>query len=296
MLSAGIDLRKIRERLGLTMRDVENASTGIANRRGSDEYLVPPSRLSDIETKGVIPSVFRFYSLGAIYRKPVRYLLQFYGIDLDGINGEWTAAQPARTHIVSAENDRSAINVPIKLDPGFDVKETSDLGRMVQQWGIVPFTLLHGLVEQDYTYAYIGAQDFTMYPILPPGSFVQVDESKRRIVDRQWKSEYERPIYFVEMRDGFTCCWCSLRPTGLVLQSHPLSPVPVRILKHPQEAEVIGQVIGVAMRVGSQTGSEPPALKESAGSKSNAILTPSGTPRVTSGTGLTSLLTRKRLG
>ena len=36
----------------------------------------------------------------------------------------------------------------------------------------------------------------------------------------------------------------------IVLQSHPLSSVPARILKHPQEAEVVGQVVGVAMRLG----------------------------------------------
>lgn len=296
MVSAGNDLRKIRERLGLTMRDVENASTGIAQRRGSDEYLVPPSRLSDIETKGVIPSVFRFYSLGAIYRKPVRFLLQFYGVDLDGISNEWTSAQPARSHIVTVENDRAGVNIPLKLDPGFDLSETSDLGRMVQQWGIVPLTLLSGLAAQDYTYAYIGNEDYTMYPILPPGSFVQVDESRRRISERQWRSEYERPIYFVETRDGFTCCWCSLRPNSLVLQAHPLSPVQVRILRHPQEAEVIGQVVGVAMRIGSQTEAELPASREFSGSKPDAILTPSGNPRVTNGAGPTSVLTRKKLG
>ncbi|MFZ0481478.1 MAG: helix-turn-helix transcriptional regulator [Terriglobales bacterium] len=296
MLTAGIDLRKIRERLGLTMRDVENASMVIAQRRGSDEYLVPPSRLSDIETKGVIPSVFRFYSLAAIYRKPVRFLLQFYGIDLDEINFEWTSAQPARSHIVTMENDRAAANVPIKMDPGFDLNETSDLGRMVQQWGLVPLTLLSGLATQDYTYAYIGNEDYTMHPILPPGSFIQVDESRRRVAERHWRSEYERPIYFVETRDGFTCCWCSLRPNALVLQGHPLSPVPVRILRHPQEAEVIGQVVGVAMRIGNQNGCEPPASRESSESRSSAVLTPSGNPKATTGAGLTSVLTRKKLG
>jgi hypothetical protein len=44
-----------------------------------------------------------------------------------------------------------------------------------------------------------------------------------------------------------------LQQDELVLQSHPLSPVPVRLLKHPQEAEVIGQVVGVAMRLGEWT-------------------------------------------
>ena len=76
-----------------------------------------------------------------------------------------------------------------------------------------------------------------MYPILPPGSFVQVDETKNKVGEGIWRSEYERPIYFVEMRDGYTCCWCSTKRDSIVLQPHPLSPVPVRVLKYPQEAE-----------------------------------------------------------
>jgi hypothetical protein len=41
-----------------------------------------------------------------------------------------------------------------------------------------------------------------------------------------------------------------VRRGEIILQSHPLSPVPARILKHPQDAEVVGQVVGVAMRLG----------------------------------------------
>jgi hypothetical protein len=89
-----------------------------------------------------------------------------------------------------------------------------------------------------------------MYPILPPGTFVQVDESRNQVIEGGWRSEYQRPIYFVETREGYICSWCSVQQDGLILQSHPLSPVPVRVLKHPHEAEVIGQVVGVAMRLG----------------------------------------------
>ena len=89
-----------------------------------------------------------------------------------------------------------------------------------------------------------------MYPILPPGTFVQVDESKNRVIEGVWRSEYERPIYFIETRDGHTCSWCAVERENIILQPHPLSPVLVRLLKHPKEAEIIGQVIGVAMRLG----------------------------------------------
>ena len=296
MLAAGNELRKIRERLGLTMRDVENSSIAIAERHGSEEYLIPPSRLSDIETKGVVPSIFRFYSLAAIYRRPVRLLLQHYGIDLDGISAEWGSSQPANSHIVTQDAEGTSPSIPIKMDPGFDLSETSDLGRMVQQWGTVPLTMLSHLASQDYTYAFIGQEDFTMYPILQPGSFIQVDESRRRVTERQWRSEYERPIYFVETRDGFTCCWCSFRMNSLVLQPHPLSPAPVRVLKHPQEAEVIGQVVGVAMRIGNQIASELPEAREFSAPKSGVILSSSGSLRATGGSELSPVSTRKKLG
>lgn len=296
MLTAGIDLRKIREQLGLTMRDVENASMLIAQHRGSEEYLIPPSRLSDIETKGVVPSIFRFYSLAAIYRKPVGTLFQFYGINLDEINHEWASSQPTRSHIVVLDSERAALKIPVRLDPGFDLSETSDLGRMVQQWGLVPLSMLDHLSKKKYTYAYIGSEDYTMYPILTPGSLVQVDESNRRIVERQWRSEYERPIYFVETRDGFTCCWCSQRTNALVLQPHPLSPVPVRILRHPQEAEVIGQVIGVAMRIGDLIANESRAPQEPAGPKLSATPSSSGSSTATAGASLPSAPSRRKLG
>lgn len=298
MLSAGLDLRKIRDRLGLTMRDVESASVSIAERHGSEEFLIPPSRLSDIETKGVVPSVYRFYSLAAIYRRPMRALFQLYGIDQDAIGSEWSSSEPANSHLVTLESEETACNVPIKLDPGFDLRETSDLGRMVQQWGPVPFSMLSHLASQEYTYAFIGTEDYTMYPILQPGSFVQVDESegRRRVVERQWRSEYERPIYFVETRDGFTCCWCSIRLNALVLQPHPLSPAQVRILKHPQEAEVIGQVVGVAMRIGNLVAAELQEPREFSAPKPSVVLSSSQSLRAAAGTDLPSISTRKKLG
>lgn len=265
------------------MRDVEDASVIVSQRHGSQEYLIPPSRLSDIETKGIIPSVFRFYCLAVIYHKPMGDLLQLYGIEMDGASADWDASRPARSHLVTLESAPGVCTMPVKLDPGFDVRETSDLGRMVQQWGTVPISMLGRLASQNYTYAFIGSRDFTMYPILQPGSFVQVDESKRAVLEHPWRSEYERPIYFVETREGFTCAWCSLRLNSLVLQPHPLSPAPVRVLKHPQEAEVIGQVVGIAMRVGNLRSGALPEPREFPISKTDATVSPLDNLRAATG-------------
>lgn len=249
-LSGGQKLRALRESLRCTMRDVENASAQIARRLANEEFTVPPSRLSDIETKGVVPSIFRLYSLAAIYRRDYRELLSWFGVELSDIHLDVGVMQPANSHLTTTRENISEVSMPVRLDPAFVPEKTTNFGRMIEEWGTVPLSYLSGLVEDRYTYGYIGTEDFTMYPILPPGSFVQVDETKNKAVDGVWRSEYERPIYFVETREGFVCSWCHVQRDTIVLQPHPLSPVPVRMLRHPQEAEIIGQVVGVAMRLG----------------------------------------------
>ena len=233
------------------MREVEHASLHIARRLGSEEFAIPPSRLSDIETKGVVPSIFRLYALAAIYRREYRELLSWYGVDLDEIHLDVGAAMPASSHRSAVSENIVQVSVPVRMDPAFSLQKTTNIGRMIEKWGAAPLTYLSMLAaDERYSYGYIGMEDFTMYPILPPGSFVQVDESKNRAVEGAWRSEYERPIYFVETREGHVCSWCSVRRDTIVLQPHPLSPVAVRMLRHPQEAEIIGQVVGVAMRLG----------------------------------------------
>ena len=249
--NGGQRLRALRETLGYRMRDVELASNQIARRFDSEEFAIPPSRLSDIETKGIIPSIFRLYSFAAIYRREYRELLSFYGLELDGISADISFGHPQKSHLSEALSNVTQVRMPTRLDPGFSLQKTTDLRRAIEQWGTVPMAYLELFADDKYTYGYIGSEDSAMYPILPPGSFVQVDESRNKIEEGVvWRSELERPIYFVEMRDGFTCCWCSIRRDSIVLQPHPLSGVPVRVLRYPQEAEVLGQVVGVAMRLG----------------------------------------------
>ena len=250
IFEAGANLRSLRERLGLTMREVESASIRIAERHGSDEFSVSPSRLSDIETKGSVPSIFRLYALAVIYRCDVREILSWYGIDLTVSAADLNLSLPPRSHVTETLQGAFAVKIPTRLDPAFDPRRTSNLSRMVEQWGLVPLAHLSNFSDEKYIYGYVGGEDFTMYPLLPPGTFLQVDESKSQVVQGVWRSEYERPIYFVETREGYVCCWCNLKGDQIVLQPHPLSPVTVRVMRHPQEAEVIGQVVGIALKLG----------------------------------------------
>lgn len=261
MLSAGKKLRELREQLALTLRDVELASTALAESRGIEEFIINPSRLSDIETKGVIPSIYRLYVMSVIYRADFTELLKLFGVDLGSTAADFAICKPSKTHRLDIAAARGNVQIPVKFDPGFDIRRSADLGRMIENWGVVPMQFLQELSKKKYTYAYIGTEDLTMYPLLLPGSFVQVDEERSRVEEGKWRSEFERPIYFVETREGHLCCWCSVRRGEIVLQSHPLSPVPPRILKHPQEAEVLGQVVGVAMRLVEWYAPDDPGLQ-----------------------------------
>jgi transcriptional regulator with XRE-family HTH domain len=267
-MNPGYRLRAIREQLGLTLREVESASARLAAKHHNSEYILTLSRLSEMETKDLIPSIYKLYALGIIYRVEWSELLAWYGIDLNETASDIKMFSVPRTHTTDAMRNVRELKMPVRLDPSFDLRKTANLGRMIERWGTVPVAYLEQFDNPDYSYAYLGSEDFTMYPILLPGSFLQVDESRHDVAAGPWRSEYERPIYFVEMRNEFTCCWCVIDDERIILQPHPLSPVRTRILRFPQEAEVLGQVVGVAMRLddyqlpdGSAEGPSPRELQ-----------------------------------
>lgn len=251
-MNPGEGLRRLREQLGLTIRDVEAASVRLADKYGNQSFAISLSRLSDIETKGIVPSLHKLYTLAVIYRRDIHELLSLYGIKPENCVSDMEIALPPLTnsHRFSLFNRIPTANIPVELDPAFNIPATTDIGRMIVRWGTVPLHALSRLVkDRKYSYGYIGTSDLTMYPLILPGSFVQVDESRNTITKKIWRSEFERPIYFIETRQGFACSWCELSGSILTLKSHPMSPVQSRVLRLGNEAEIIGQVVGVAMRL-----------------------------------------------
>jgi len=97
-----------------------------------------PSRLSDIETKGILPNIYRLYSLSVIYRRDLREMLAWYGIELGETALDMALSEPPRSHISEALDSVPAVSVPVHLDPGFDPRRTVNLGRVIERWGLVP--------------------------------------------------------------------------------------------------------------------------------------------------------------
>src|SRR5258708_2041088 len=98
MDEAGQKLRRARERLNLRVRDVEMASQRISQKYHNPEFTVLINRLSEIENKGLGPSIYKLYALSAIYRLDFAVALEWYGIDLPALPSDSLFAEGSRTH------------------------------------------------------------------------------------------------------------------------------------------------------------------------------------------------------
>jgi hypothetical protein len=99
--------------------------------------------------------------------------------------------------------------------------------------------------SSSYLHGRVGLDDLTMWPMIPPGSVVRINTRQRSVAPRgSWQNDYERPIYFLEIRNGFACGWCDLHDRQLILTPHSLSPVHSRSWTMGREVEVRGRVAG----------------------------------------------------
>ena len=250
MQTPGNKLRDARVALRLRYRDVEQASERIAAAHHNREFAIGLSRLADIENKGTLPTVYRLYSLCAIYRLDLAPVLGWYGIPLNNLPSDAARLAVGETHLLGFEGkEQVPAPLPLEFKAEFNPARTSFISRQVHLWGRLPLSMLSALDVKRHRYGYIGADDWFMYPILFPGCFVQIDESKRRVAKDGWTHEYERPLYFVEHRYGHTCAWCTESSGLLILQPHSASRESPQVYKMPGEAEILGQVVAIAMRL-----------------------------------------------
>jgi transcriptional regulator with XRE-family HTH domain len=241
----GEKLKHVRERLKLTYRDVEKASQQVAARRTSDEFAIALSRLADIENKGTVPTIFRLYSLCAIYRLNLEEVLGWYGVPLGLLPTESLLTPLNETHAVEFA-PAASFTVPQPLDSEIDLNSTTFLSHVIRRWGKTGLSFLNGWDLRQHRYGFIGLEDWSMYPVLRPGSLLLIDESKRRIATEGWTNEVDRPIYFLLHREGYRCGWCTLYDDQILVQPHPSSHQKP-VLYDVTEIDVIGQVSGVAM-------------------------------------------------
>jgi transcriptional regulator with XRE-family HTH domain len=253
--SAGIRLKQVRERLGLTLRQVEAHSRRLAAQKQNQDYFISRGWLNNIENGSHKLSFFKLYALGAIYHVHWSSIFSFFGCNLSDFDRDQAMFAPPKTQLTSdAREADDTIVVPMRSRDDLQLDKTNLLSKLGEIWGEIPIRLIQHLDLRNGVYGFVGMSDRTMYPIIRPGSIVQIDQNQRKILPIKWQNEHERPIYFTELRGEFICSWCEMSRGYLSAVPHPNSKCEVRRFAYPREAEIVGRVVGVTMRL-AETGS-----------------------------------------
>jgi transcriptional regulator with XRE-family HTH domain len=258
----GAYLKQLREWLGLTVRQVEQLTRLIANAKGSKDYFISHGWLSKLESEKSLPGIYTLFSLSVIYRIPYPALLSRYGIHLETIEDYYQLVKLPHTHLaseVSSDLDAPVTSLDL-LNPDSLPAESGFLSSLIDESGQISVALLKQLGIQLSRYGYIGMKDYRMFPILRPGSLIMIDQLQNKVIAGEWLPEYDRPIYFLEMREGFTCSWCKLDGQILTLMPHPVSSYPIEDFLYPRDIEIVGRVVSVFLRLDNPVGTAlPPA-------------------------------------
>ena len=249
--SAGERLKALRESLGLTTRNVEEKSQEIADEKHNREYYISHAWVTDIENGKFTPSIYKFFTFSAIYHRRFSELVSFFGLQIGDLTRYLTSIGVPKTHLLDsgADLETEKVSLPVQFKPEFLLERTNLLARVVEKWDQIPVGFLQHLDLRKSVYGYIGLEDYTLYPLIRPGSLVQIDASQRKLTAEKWKTEFDRPIYFVELRKGYVCSWCQVDRGQLIVIPHPHSHQDVRRFDYPSQAEIVGRVTGVTMRI-----------------------------------------------
>jgi transcriptional regulator with XRE-family HTH domain len=235
----GAKLRTIRQQWQLSLREVEERSLRFAQEQGDKSYQVSASWLVRLEREDHELTVNKLIALADIYNIPAEELLR---------STHPRSPQPILRHLSTPNVTMLLTEGPLEEQARYMLTPDADQPR--DETVLLPMG--GGVSQAPYRRGIIGKRDRTLEPMIPPGTIVHIDTQKRSIsLRKDWKHEFQRPIYFLMTREGYVCGWCELdqKSEWLTLVPHPLSPVSSRRWKYRTEIENLGRVVVVAIRL-----------------------------------------------
>ena len=118
---------------------------------------------------------------------------------------------------------------------------SSAMHRLLSTWSDVPLPLMLDVDWDRGPLVLIGLSDRMMWPLLPPGSLLQLDQKVKTVASGSG-AEFERPIYLIEYLNKFYCCHAQRRGETLRLISHHESPSSPSFTVPVKKAKVHGQL------------------------------------------------------
>lgn len=237
------ELKILRNKRNLTIRDVEQASRRIAEAKGDNQYSISNSWLTQLEHGASMPNPCTIFSLCATYRVSFADLLRIYGVNIHETQEYQHIANPHLTELIPATSVHDD-------HPGLVLIDT--LSKSATSLITKPPSPSGSNNRGNNTpirYGYIGLSDDTMYPLIRPGAVVEIDTRHTKVPSTSPSpNEFEKPIFFVELRNGYAFGWCEIQGKKLIIRAHPLSRAPHREFDFPRDAEIVGRVVGYSTR------------------------------------------------
>lgn len=253
----GKRLRAERERLGLSLRDVETLSHDIAERRQSSDYQIAKTSLADIENGKGPPTLHRLYTLSVIYGHDYDRLAILCGVPARESLSEHKTLRLPHSYLIgpAPEVYKSRMQSAAKLREKLRAERTNLVPKMVETWDEVPL-VLQLMDGSDPLYGYVGMDDYTLYPFVRPGAFVRIDPHQKKI-PTHWHGDHDRPIFFVELRERYVCTWCEILDGRLILVPSQQSRQRTLQVRYPAEATIVGRVTGITQDIVKPSAHEP---------------------------------------
>jgi transcriptional regulator with XRE-family HTH domain len=241
MEEIGGRLRALRQKWGLSLREVEERSGRLANEWGNPSFRISASWLDRIERESRHLSAAKLIVLAVIYSIPPDQLLALYSSRGDVLSRYEHFFHPNSTLLLTAgpleQHARLWLPESVATEP------IPDETKLLAPEDHLP---------SHYRRAIIGRRDKTMEPMIRPGALVLINTQRRAIAHRrEWTNEFDRPIYFLLTHAGYIFGWCELDKTAewLTLVPHSLSYAPGHRWKYRKEVEVIGRVAAAFLRL-----------------------------------------------
>ena len=238
-MPANQSLKSLRTSLNVTVREVELESRRIAEAKGDKRYYISNARLTQLERNSLSePSLWKLFSLSAIYQVQITELMRIYDVEAEESEKYTAIAAPNVTRLLTHVPDSCRANEMLRRL----VKHPEKTTLLPRGVNAEDFKCPQDSEHKFTCYGYIGLQDFTMYPLIRPGSIVEIDTRQNKWTLTAWRTEFERPIFFFELRHGYACGWCDLQGRLLLLIPHQSSGVSIRRFTYPNEIEIVGRV------------------------------------------------------
>jgi hypothetical protein len=225
------------------LREVEERCFRFAQEKDNESYQISASWLDRLEREKHELTANKLIVLAEIYSLPLEHLLRsvYMGNPQPELLRQISGANTTTLLTEGPPEAQTRYLLPDKPAPDLLPDETALFATGKEQ--SLPV----------YRRGVIGKRDRTLNPMIPAGSVVQIDTRQRAISStKDWTHEFQRPIHFLMIREGYVCGWCELDKASewLTLIPHPLSPASSRRWKYRTDIESIGRVVAVAIRFG----------------------------------------------